>query len=95
MTMDTITHISFGGPAGYLTSDQDVLGFTAVMEQLLPIVLHFSVFTELNSMLKTLARIPWCRRQLFPHYTHTKGLGKIRGVGMCPIFIHWLPSEFR
>lgn len=80
MTMDTITHISFGKPAGYLEMDQDVLGFTSVMEQLLPIVLHFSVFTELNQLLRVLGSVPWCRRNLFPHHTHQKGLGRIRGI---------------
>lgn len=91
MTMDTITHISFGRPAGYLEQDKDVLGFTTVMEKLLPVVLHFSVFTELNSILRILGRIPWCRRNLFPHHTHSKGIGRVKAIAKEVIASRLLP----
>ncbi|KAF2106490.1 putative benzoate 4-monooxygenase cytochrome P450 [Lophiotrema nucula] len=80
MTMDTITHISFGKPFGYAENDRDIMEFTSVMEALLPIVLHFSVFTELNNILRLLAKVGCLRRVLFPHHTHKKGLGRLRAV---------------
>ncbi|KAF2691479.1 cytochrome P450 oxidoreductase [Lentithecium fluviatile CBS 122367] len=78
LTMDTITHISFGKPLGYVENGQDVMNFTGVVEQLLPVVLRFSLFTELKYVLQVLARIPCFRRKLFPHSTHSTGLGGIK-----------------
>ncbi|KAF2643065.1 cytochrome P450 oxidoreductase [Massarina eburnea CBS 473.64] len=80
MTMDTITHLSFGRPIGYVDQDRDVMQFTSVMEELLPVVLHFSLFTELNQILKALGKIDFLKKNLFPHHTHTKGLGVVRRI---------------
>jgi hypothetical protein len=83
LTMDTITHLSFGKPLGYVEHDRDVMEFSAVMERNLPFVLHLSVFTELNRILDLLGSVDCLKRILYPHFKDATGLGRVRAVSFC------------
>jgi hypothetical protein len=63
-----------------METDRDALGFTDVMQRLLPVVLQLSLFTEFNSPLPIMGKAPFLRRRLFPHYSHAYGLGRLRAV---------------
>jgi hypothetical protein len=80
VTLDTITHISFGRPTDHMETDRDALGFTDVIQRLLPFVLQLSLCTEFNSPLPIMGKARFLGRRLFPHHSLTYGLGRLRAV---------------
>ena len=80
LTVDIITHLSFGKPLGFIEADTDKFNFLATIETQLPIVQHFSVILELNTWLSRAANIKWLRKLLVPSHTDKTGIGMIMGV---------------
>ena len=79
-TIDTITHVCFGRPIGFVESDTDKHNFIATIETQLPIVQHFSVFLFLNIVLRWVAKVPSLRRLVVPSSADKSGIGVIMGV---------------
>ncbi|KAF4811089.1 Cytochrome P450 monooxygenase lolP1 [Colletotrichum siamense] len=79
-TIDTITHVCFGKPMGFVESDTDMHNFIATIEQQLPIVQHFSVFLYLNTVLRWAAKIPSLRRLVVPSSADKSGIGVVMGL---------------
>jgi hypothetical protein len=80
LTVDMITHLSFGKPLGFVEADTDKFNFLATIETQLPIVQHFSVILELNTWLSRAASIKWLNKLLVPSHTDKTGIGMIMGV---------------
>ncbi|PQE22872.1 pisatin demethylase protein [Rutstroemia sp. NJR-2017a BBW] len=78
-TIDTITHICFGKPLGFVDSDSDQFNFIATIEQQLPIVQHFSVILRLNTLLRWISDIPIFRWMVVPSSADNTGIGLIMG----------------
>lgn len=79
-TIDTITHVCFGRPMGFVESDTDKHNFIATIETQLPIVQHFSVILSLNTVLRWIAMIPPLRRLVVPSSQDKNGIGLVMGV---------------
>lgn len=79
-TIDTITHVCFGRPMGFMESDSDKHNFIATIEKQLPIVQHFSVILSLNTILRWVSMIPSLRRLVVPSSKNKTGIGLVMGV---------------
>ncbi|KAJ2998449.1 hypothetical protein NUW58_g314 [Xylaria curta] len=79
-TIDTITHVCFGRPMGFVESDTDKHDFIATIETQLPIVQHFSVFLSLNTVLRWAAKVPSLRRLVVPSSADKSGIGVVMGL---------------
>ena len=79
-TIDTITHVCFGRPIGFVESDTDKHNFIATIETQLPIIQHFSVFLSLNVVLRWVAKVPSLRKLVVPSSADKSGIGVIMGV---------------
>ncbi|PQE17969.1 pisatin demethylase protein [Rutstroemia sp. NJR-2017a WRK4] len=78
--IDTITHLCFGKPLGFVDSDSDKFNFIATIEQQLPIVQHFSVILCLNTLLKWISDIQLFRWMVVPSSADNTGIGLIMGL---------------
>ncbi|OAR03043.1 hypothetical protein LLEC1_04273 [Akanthomyces lecanii] len=79
-TIDTITHLCFGKPMGFVESDSDEHNFIAAIEMQLPIVQHFSVLLVLNKILRWASAVPWVRGLVVPSSADKTGIGVIMGL---------------
>lgn len=79
-TIDTITHVCFGRPMGFVESDTDKHDFIATIESQLPIVQHFSVFLALNTVLRWAAGIAGLRKAVVPSSADKSGIGVVMRV---------------
>lgn len=91
-TIDTITHLCFGKPMGFVQSDSDKHNFIATIEQQLPIVQHFSVILSFNTALKWASAIPLLRKFVVPSSADKSGIGVIMGVSIAPEFLFRLAN---
>lgn len=73
-TLDVISKIAFGQTFGFLDNDNDPFGYLANLEQFLPAIIVFGVYTELTNILK----IPLLKSAL-PKSTDKRGLGRVMG----------------
>ena len=73
-TLDTISKIAFGHTFGFLDRDEDPFGYLKNLEQFLPALIVFGVYTELTKILK----IPLMKAAL-PKSTDKRGLGRVMG----------------
>lgn len=87
-TIDTITHVCFGRPMGFVESDMDKHNFIATIETQLPIVQHLSVILSLNTVLRWVAMIPPLRRLVVPSSLDKNGIGIVMGVSQHA----WIPK---
>ena len=76
---DMICVLCFGHPFGFVAKHADCFEFLKTLEERLPVVEKFSIFTEVNHLLALVSHIPWLRRVL-PSAGDSKGIGKIIGV---------------
>lgn len=90
-TIDTITHVCFGRPMGFVKSDMDKHSFIATIETQLPIVQHFSVILSLNTVLRWVAMIRPLRRLVVPSSLDKNGIGLVMGVRYCRLATIHLP----
>ncbi|KAI1338367.1 pisatin demethylase [Xylariaceae sp. FL0016] len=74
LTLDVISKLAFGSPLGFLSNDKDPYGYMANLEQMLPAVIVFGVFTELTWLLK----LPFIKPFL-PSSSDKRGLGSVMG----------------
>lgn len=80
LTLDMITHVSFGRPLGFVEADIDKFDFVKTIETQLPFVQHFSVILELNTWLSRAASVKWLRKHIVPSHSDKTGIGMIMGV---------------
>ena len=73
-TLDTISKIAFGQTFGFLDKDEDPFGYLKNLEQFLPAIIVFGVYTELTQILK----MPLMKSAL-PKSTDKRGLGRVMG----------------
>lgn len=73
-TLDTISKIAFGQTFGFLERDEDPFGYLENLEQFLPALIVFGVYTELSNILK----MPVIKASL-PKSTDKRGLGRVMG----------------
>lgn len=73
-TLDTISTIAFGQTFGFLDHDEDPFGYLKNLEQFLPAIIVFGVYTELTKILK----MPIMKAAL-PKSTDKRGLGRVMG----------------
>lgn len=73
-TLDTISQIAFGQTFGFLERDEDPYGYLKNLEQYLPALIVFGVYTELTQLLK----MPLMKSAL-PKSTDKRGLGRVMG----------------
>ncbi|KAL8902778.1 MAG: hypothetical protein Q9207_004386 [Kuettlingeria erythrocarpa] len=83
LVTDTICLLCFGRPFGFVAKHADCYDFLKTLEERLPIVEKFSIFTEVNHLLALISHIPWLKR-ILPSATDSKGIGKIIGVAYLP-----------
>ena len=80
LAVDVITHLCFGKPLGFVQNNKDMFSFLQTIEQQLPIVQHFSVVLELNTIIRKIVDVPWLKPYIAPSARDTKGIGVIMGV---------------
>ncbi|KAK3707533.1 hypothetical protein LTR37_012028 [Vermiconidia calcicola] len=73
-TLDVISKIAFGQPFGFLVNDEDPFGYLKNLEDFLPAIIVFGVYTELTKILK----MPLLKAAL-PKSTDKRGLGRVMG----------------
>ncbi|KAK3054048.1 hypothetical protein LTR09_004826 [Extremus antarcticus] len=73
-TLDVISKVAFGQTFGFLERDEDPFGYLKNLEQFLPAIIVFGVYTELTSILK----MPLMKSAL-PKSTDKRGLGRVMG----------------
>jgi cytochrome P450 len=73
-TLDTISKIAFGQTFGFLEHDEDPFGYLKNLEEFLPAIIVFGVYTELTKILK----MPLMKAAL-PKSTDKRGLGRVMG----------------
>ncbi|GME66327.1 Pisatin demethylase [Neofusicoccum parvum] len=95
LAVDIITHLAFGKPLGFLESDADKFSFLATIETQLPIVQHFSVILELNSLLSWASKLSWLRKFIVPSSRDKTGIGMIMGISQQVIEKRFLPNAER
>ncbi|KAL2450600.1 Cytochrome P450 monooxygenase ABA1 [Exophiala dermatitidis] len=93
LAVDIITHLCFGAPLGFMDKDSDVHNFLYTIESQLPIVQHFSVITEFNTILERITRIPLFRRLLLPSAADRTGVGRIMGISKKVVDKRFLPTS--
>lgn len=86
LTVDIITHLCFGKPLGFVRESKDLFQFLQTIETQLPIVQHFSVILELNSLLRRLVAIPFLTPFITPSARDKSGIGVIMGVSLSAIY---------
>lgn len=59
LAVDVITQLSFGKPLGFVSNNKDMLSFLKIIETQLPIVQHFTIIHEVNTLIRRLADVPW------------------------------------
>lgn len=73
-TLDVISQIAFGQTFGFLDRDEDPFGYLKNLEQFLPAIIVFGVYSELTKILK----MPLMKAAL-PKSTDKRGLGRVMG----------------
>lgn len=73
-TLDVISKIAFGQTFGFLERDEDPFGYLKNLEEYLPAIIVFGVYTELTKILK----MPLMKAAL-PKSTDKRGLGRVMG----------------
>ena len=73
-TLDVISKVAFGQTFGFLEHDEDPFGYLKNLEQFLPAIIVFGVYTELTNLLK----MPLMKAAL-PKSTDKRGLGRVMG----------------
>lgn len=53
LTLDILTSVAFGAPFGYLSQDEDVYDYIAILNRYLPIVALCQVFPWLDRVLRS------------------------------------------
>lgn len=79
LVTDMICRLCFGHPFGFIAKHADCYGFLKTLEERLPIVEKFSIYTEVSSLLSFISHVPWLKR-ILPSATDQNGIGKIIGV---------------
>jgi hypothetical protein len=76
---DMICRLCFGFPFGFTEKHADCYDFLKTLEERLPIIEKFSVYTELSCLLSLIAYVPWLNR-ILPSAKDQNGIGRIIGV---------------
>ncbi|KAL8729758.1 MAG: hypothetical protein Q9181_004886 [Wetmoreana brouardii] len=76
LTLDIITDMAFGEPAGFLSEDGDQFQYLEIMSQALPIFEWVSCLTWLNRLLHN----PIISRLVMPTPQDKKGVGHLMGI---------------
>lgn len=71
-TLDVISTVAFGIPFGFIANDDDPFGYIANLQQFLPAIILFGVFTELTKILRLRILAPF-----LPKTTDKRGLGRV------------------
>ncbi len=79
-TVDVITQLCFGKPLGFVNNNRDMFNFLKTIETQLPVVQHFTVIHEINTLIQRLADVPWLKRSIAPSSRDLTGIGVIMGV---------------
>ncbi|KAK6082995.1 cytochrome p450 [Seiridium cupressi] len=80
LTVDIITRLCLGDAVGCIRNNRDMYGLLQTVETGNLVVQYLSVFTELNTLLFSLSRIPVLRKALFPNVTNSQGVGRLMGL---------------
>lgn len=80
LTVDIITRLCLGDAVGCTRGDRDMHGLLETVETGNRVVQYLSVFSELNTLLFSLSRVPVLRRVLFPNVTDPQGVGRLMGL---------------
>ncbi|KAL8848824.1 MAG: hypothetical protein Q9221_006163 [Calogaya cf. arnoldii] len=79
LVTDMICLLLFGRTFGFVAKHADCFDFLKTLEERLPIVEKFSIFTEINQLLALVSHIPWLKR-ILPSARDSNGIGKIIGI---------------
>lgn len=80
LAVDVITQLCFGKPLGFISNGKDMFSFLKTIETQLPIVQHFTIIHEVNTLIRWLADVPWVKRLIVPSSRDLTGVGVIMGV---------------
>ena len=90
LTVDVITQLCFGKPLGFLSNNKDMFSFLKTIETQLPIVQHFTIIHEVNTLIQRLANVPWLKRLIAPSPRDCTGIGVIMGVSRSSKIKIWI-----
>lgn len=80
LAVDVITQLCFGKPLGFISNNKDMFSFLKTIETQLPIVQHFTVIHEVNTLIQRITHVPWIKRLIAPSPSDLTGIGVIMGV---------------
>ena len=75
-TLDVVTHMAFGAPFGYLTSDEDLHDYHATFKEQAPMI---SIINSMPSVSRFLNQ-SWMKKLWAPSAKDAKGVGKLMGL---------------
>ena len=75
-TLDVITHMAFGAPFGYLTSDEDLHDYHATFKEQAPMI---SIINSMPSVSRFLNQ-GWMKKLWAPSARDAKGVGRLMGM---------------
>ena len=79
LVTDMICRLCFGFPFGFVAKHADCHDFLKTLQERLPIVEKFSIYTEVSSLLSFISYIPYVKR-ILPSAKDASGIGRIIGV---------------
>ena len=79
LVTDMICRLCFGFPFGFVAKHADCHDFLKTLQERLPIVEKFSIYTEVSSLLSFISYIPYVKR-ILPSAKDANGIGRIIGV---------------
>lgn len=81
--MDTISHLSFGEPLGFLAEDKDMFDYLKTSAEAFPFFIVLSLFPWLVRLLQ------WrMMKKYLPSTNDTFGMGKIMGCSLSHISVY-------
>ena len=86
LVTDTICRLCFGRPFGFIVKHADCYDFLKTLEERLPIVEKFSIYTEVGTLLSMISYVPWLKR-ILPSPHDENGIGRIIGVRFPQVLI--------
>ncbi|KAF4634721.1 hypothetical protein G7Y89_g3383 [Cudoniella acicularis] len=79
LVTDMICRLCFGRALGFIENHTDRHEFLQTLEQRLPIVEKFSIYTEVSTLISFISNIPWVNKVL-PSAEDKNGIGRIIGI---------------
>ncbi|KAK2758974.1 hypothetical protein FQN54_003072 [Arachnomyces sp. PD_36] len=80
LAMDTMSHLCFGQPIGFVETDSDVSNFLQGAQRIVSIAQHLSIIPEITTLTDCIQSLPWLGKMLTVSAGDKTGFGMILGI---------------